>query len=159
MEAPASDRPRIRVAALILREGRVVLARHRAGDRTYHLLPGGGVDWGESLEQALIREVAEETGLQCSVGRPIILSDTIAPDNTRHVVNIVFRCEAISGVITQNPADTRVETVDLVAPEQLASLDMRPPIAEPIRAFIDDPNIPTVYLGMLYRPESEHDLT
>ncbi len=45
--------------------GRVVLMH--AGQRDYYKLPGGGVDAGESLEDALVRELLEETGSRANV--------------------------------------------------------------------------------------------
>lgn len=155
LAAPESERhPRIRVAALIVLKGRVVVVRHRKGERSYHLLPGGGVDFGESLAAALVREVAEETGLTIAVRRPLLLSDTIAPDATRHVVNIVFDATIVSGSITDRSADPRVEAVELVSPESLGALDLRPPIAEAITRALSSRSKPTAkYLGELYTPE------
>ena len=57
MGAPASDAVRVRVSAVILVDGRLVLVRHRRDGRTYHLLPGGGVEAGETLPAAVSREV------------------------------------------------------------------------------------------------------
>ena len=45
--------PRIRVSAILVRERRILLIRHQKGGREYWLLPGGGVNGGESLVRAL----------------------------------------------------------------------------------------------------------
>lgn len=155
MAAPASDAPRIRVAAIIELDGAVVLVRHRRGERTYHLLPGGGVARGETLAEALVREVAEETGLAIEVGRPAILSDTIDPSADRHVVNIAFLCRVTGGAVTHAPADPRVEAVDLVPPAELAGLDLRPPVAAEIAAALSPAEPAAVYLGARFAPETE----
>jgi len=135
---PASSMPRVRVAALLVdRDGQVVVVRHRFGASTYHLLPGGGVDFGETLAAALVREVAEETGLECEVGRPVLLNDTIAPDGLRHVVNITFEAHIVGGRITSSPNDDRVEGTELVRVADLERLDLRPPIAAQVREIVE----------------------
>lgn len=152
MVAQATDKPRVRVAALIVLDGHVVLVRHRAGNRTYHLLPGGGVDWGETLESALIREIAEETGLTATTGRLIFVNDTIDPSGRRHVVNITFEARVTGGQITSTPQDPRVEAVDLFHPDELARLDLRPPMAEALSAWIGGVAPKSPYLGSLFTP-------
>ena len=52
--------PRIRVSAVLRREGRTLLIRQEKPGKEYWMLPGGGVDAGETLLQALKRELAEE---------------------------------------------------------------------------------------------------
>jgi 8-oxo-dGTP diphosphatase len=155
LAARESDRPRVRVAAAILDDsGRVVLVRHRRGDARYHLLPGGGVEKGEALAEALVREVEEETGLQVVVGEPLFLSDTIAPNGGRHVINVVFAASIAGGEITRSPADDRVEAVDLIEPAALAGLDLRPPLAaELAEAAASGFAGPARYLGSLWAPE------
>ncbi|MDA3936780.1 MAG: NUDIX hydrolase, partial [Actinomycetota bacterium] len=118
-----SDKPRVRVAAVIVMNGRLVLVRHRKGELVYHLLPGGGVSYGETLQEALLREVLEETGLVVTIGRPIIINDTISPAGDRHLVNITFAATITGGAITDSPQDDRIEAVDLVDPGVIGDLD------------------------------------
>ena len=82
---PVPEGPRVRVAALITNDARVLVVRHRKDGLDYHLLPGGGVEGSETLAGALAREVREETGFGVAVGRPILLADTIAPDGSRRI--------------------------------------------------------------------------
>lgn len=151
MAAPATGSPRIRVAALMRRDGRVVTVRHRAGDAVYHLLPGGGVDWGETLEDALVREVLEETGLEVALGELLFVNDTIDPRGTRHVVNLTFAANVTGGAITDSSADHRVEAVDLVNPDDLAALDLRPPIASALLKALAGTPVAPRYLGSVFR--------
>ena len=150
MAAPASESPRVRVAALMVKDGSVVLVRHRAGEKIYHLLPGGGVGYRETLEEALLREIREETGLEATIGRPLFISDTIAPHGRRHLINITFSAEITGGSITDSPDDDSVEAVDLFAPEDLLSLDLRPPIADALVRALAGEKSPTEYLGSLF---------
>lgn len=60
-----------RVRAAIVRDGRLLMVRHRESRRhgAYWTLPGGGIERGETPEDALRREVEEETGLDARIDR------------------------------------------------------------------------------------------
>jgi 8-oxo-dGTP diphosphatase len=67
---------RRRVAAVVVRDGRVLMVRERRRGPTgrhdgaeYWVLPGGGVEPGEAPEEALVREVREEVGLEVLAAR------------------------------------------------------------------------------------------
>jgi 8-oxo-dGTP diphosphatase len=72
--APMDERKR--VAAIIVRDGRLLMVRERGRGPTgrhdgleYWTLPGGGVAVGETPEAAVTREVREEVGLTCRAAR------------------------------------------------------------------------------------------
>lgn len=130
---------------------RVVCVRHRAGSDVYHLLPGGGVGYRETVGDALRREVLEETGFEIEVGEPLFINDTIDPHGPRHVVNLTFAAVVTGGRITSSPADKRVECVDLIEPADLLSLDLRPPLGPHILEVLDNPGTSRAsYLGSLF---------
>lgn len=100
-------RPYLAVSAAIFRDDRVLIVR-RAQPPAYGLytLPGGGVELGETLEQAVIREVREETGLEIE---PLVLAgyrQMIARDAEgrieRHFVILPFAARWIAGEISLN---------------------------------------------------------
>ncbi len=154
LAAPESDVVRVRVAALILLDDNVVLVRHRKADSVYHLLPGGGVEYGETLASALVREVFEETGLSIECGRPLVINDTIDPSGTRHLVSITFSATITGGTLTDTPLDARIEAAELVPPERLSLLDLRPPIARSLLQAIEGPaSFQTTYLGRVFTEE------
>lgn len=62
---------RVRAGIVLIQEGRVALIeRHRAG-LDYFVFPGGGVDEGESPEQAAVREAMEELGIEVAIKQRI----------------------------------------------------------------------------------------
>ncbi len=84
---------RIGVNALIFDEGRVLLAHRR--DIDWWNLPGGGMEIGETLEEAVRREVREETGLMVQVER---LVGVYSKPQKQEVV-LTFRCRVTGGTL------------------------------------------------------------
>jgi 8-oxo-dGTP diphosphatase len=88
------DQPRLTVDAIVLNpEGEVLLILRR-NDPPGWALPGGFVDAGETLEQAVARELAEETGLRALRVRQFHTYSDPGRDPRHHTVSTVFRVEA-----------------------------------------------------------------
>jgi ADP-ribose pyrophosphatase YjhB (NUDIX family) len=81
---------RIRVAGVLIKDNQILLVRHEKNAKSYWLLPGGGVDFGETAEEALIREFKEEVGLTIEVGKLVFVHDSIPPDRHRQTLNLYF---------------------------------------------------------------------
>lgn len=88
-------RPRVSAVALIHHEGKILVgARRRGAYKGTYVLPGGGVELGESLERALVREVKEETGLDVAVVDPTVLDVVEMVGKKTHRILLIIAAEA-----------------------------------------------------------------
>ena len=150
--------PTIRVSAFIAHAGRVLLVQqHRAAELrapAYWLLPGGGVEFGEPLADALVRELREELGLIVGVDRPIALVESISPDPAyqKHVLHVVFAASLAADTDPEAvaPVDPTIVASRFFAPEEMAQLTMRPPLAEQLASFLEELPSGLAYLGRLW---------
>lgn len=140
---------RIRVSVFIQREDHVLLVRHEKKGRSYWLLPGGGVEYSESLKEAARRECIEETGLDVEIHEIVLMWETLPPDRSRHGVNICFRATVKSGELT-TATDERLREAAFIPIKDLAALDMHPPLADPIAAIASGAGTP-IFLGARWK--------
>ncbi len=119
------DRPFLAVSAAIIRDGHVLVAmRAKPGSaRGLFTLPGGVVEAGETLLEAVVREVAEETGIAIEPvalagHREFIVRD---PDRRvqRHFVILCFACRWISG---EGRPNEELAELRWVRPAELAGM-------------------------------------
>jgi 8-oxo-dGTP diphosphatase len=149
--------PRIRVSAVLRWSDRILLIRHeKAGRGEYWLLPGGGVNSGESLVDALYRELEEECGItdDIPVEGPVAIVDSISPQRAlqhKHVVHIIFAGDlsgrSLAAVTSQ---DAAVRGHRLFETADLDGVVLHPPIQRFLRRW--EPGDAAVYLGSLWAP-------
>jgi 8-oxo-dGTP diphosphatase len=129
-------RPFLAVSAAIFRDGYVLIVRRaRPPAHGLYTLPGGGVELGETLEEAVVREVREETALEVE---PIALAgfrQAIARDGAgrveRHFVILPFAARWISGVVSLNE---ELAEAHWLVPGGLAALKTTEGLAEIVAA-------------------------
>ncbi|MFD5508992.1 NUDIX hydrolase [Streptomyces sp. NPDC127051] len=80
--------------AIIVQDGRVLMARRRQQEgKLLWAFPGGGIEAGESPEEAAVREVAEEVGLEVAAVQ--VLGDRVHPQSGVHMTYVA--CTVVSG--------------------------------------------------------------
>ncbi len=149
-------RIRVGVNAAIIRGGEI-LAVEFADETGYHLnLPGGGVNVGESLHEALVREVREETCVEVEGGRLLLVWEyepTLYAGRygLTHKLGLVFLCEPQAGSEPRLPdtPDEHQVGVRWVPLAALAEAPLLPDIGERLVGAIqdssrDDPFLPRI---------------
>ena len=146
--------PRVRVSALLRWRGRLLLCRHEKPGKHVWLLPGGGVHSGETLMDALDRELAEEVGVEPPPFEgPIAIVDSIAPARTllsKHVIHIIFAGDLDGSLEDVTSQDEAVRGHRLFALDDLNEIVLHPPIQRFLQRW--QPGDPAVYLGALWTP-------
>jgi ADP-ribose pyrophosphatase YjhB (NUDIX family) len=133
------NRPYLAVSAAVVREGKVLLVRRaRQPALNLYTLPGGVVEPGETLRDAVIREVREETSLTIE---PIALAgerEVIARDAQgrveRHFVILCFAARWRAGEPALNE---ELDDARWLAPDEIAALSTTEGLADVVAAALE----------------------
>lgn len=147
IKAMSSDRKiRIRIALAIVRDGKLLMVQHEKNDRRYWLLPGGGLEFGETITECGVRELQEEARLRVKVGDLIFASETIPPDEHRHVLNLYYEGQIVGDgepVMGEDPVVCDVQWIDIA---DLPHLKVYPAVTHELLEAIEG-RIPKRSLG------------
>jgi ADP-ribose pyrophosphatase YjhB (NUDIX family) len=147
-EAPAANNlvPSVNVAVAD-DAGRLLVIRRSDNDNW--ALPGGAMDYGESIAQAGVRETKEETGIDCEITGLVGIYT-----NPRHVIlytsngevrqecSVVFAARAVAGEPTPS---TESSEVRWVAAEELDGFTMHPSMRQRVAHYLEQRDRP--YIG------------
>lgn len=96
---PFADKVRVRSCAIIIHKERILLIKQQVPTRNEPIWipPGGGVEMGESSQEAVVREVFEETHLKITPKKLLYIHEFIEPPY--HAVELYYFSEINSGVL------------------------------------------------------------
>jgi 8-oxo-dGTP diphosphatase len=81
------------VRAIIIRDGKLLVMHRNKFGNEYETLPGGNIELGETSEQALLRELSEETSVQATIKRLVFIEQAGDPYGTQNI----YLCDYVSG--------------------------------------------------------------
>lgn len=113
-------KPSLTVDGIAVVDGKLVLVRRKQEPfKDRYALPGGFVEYGEKLENAVVREFQEETGLEVRVERLLGIYSDPARDPRGHMVSAVFVLDVTGGALTDSE-ETSAELISLKKIPKLA---------------------------------------
>ena len=127
----AQNIPTTRISVIVVEGEQILLVKHRKGNRQYWVLPGGRLEYGETFEECAVREMKEETGLDVKVDDFVFLSEAIAPDRSRHIVNVYLTAHVVGGILKLGDEPV-LAAVDYLPIKDLPSLTLFPPVGKTV---------------------------
>jgi len=92
--------PKVTVDGVLLERGSVLLIKRKNFPfQGLWALPGGFVDYGETVEVAVVREVFEETGLKFRIKKLVGVYSDPKRDPRGHTIGIAFLCKKTGGIL------------------------------------------------------------
>jgi len=124
----------------IIEDDSILLCEQDVAPSRRWSLPGGTLEFGETIEQCLVREMKEETGLDISVLDLLYVCDRLHEDN--HVVHMTFLIERTGGRLGTGDglefARGKIKSVKMVPLNELPNYGFTPTFYELARANFPD---------------------
>jgi ADP-ribose pyrophosphatase YjhB (NUDIX family) len=124
--------PRVRVTGVLIEDDHVLLTEQNVTEIRRWSLPGGGLEFGETLEQCIVREMKEETGLDVAVEGLLYVCDHF--QDGAHVVHITVSLLRKGGILGTGAGsefvEGKIKSVRFAPLEELVNFGFAPRFCE-----------------------------
>ncbi len=116
------------IKGITIKENKLLVVSCDYGRGRFCKLPGGGHQWGETMQEALIREYAEELGVKANPQRLVMVRDYIAKNHNTtidepyfHMAELIFECSVddFSTLGTGTEEDSDAQEIKWIAINEL----------------------------------------
>mgnify|MGYP005752925039 FL=1 len=125
-----ADKLRVRVCGICIVEGELLLVKHgqTVGNKAFWAPPGGGLTYGETMQECLKRELLEETGLHVKVNRFLFVNEFLEPP--LHALEFFFEVSITAGELATGSDPEVTQEQQLI--EQVQWLSIKDILAIPL---------------------------
>jgi 8-oxo-dGTP diphosphatase len=142
---------KIRPAILIIENEKILTMQYNYGGQDVYNLPGGNLEFGEHLSDALAREMVEEMGIKVSVGELILVGEVHNVEQKKQTFHFIFVGKIIEGKPILNPKETSANTIKWLNISKLSSVNLYPNVSEKLIEYLAG-NLENKYIGKIKQP-------
>ena len=126
----------IRPAILIIKNQQVLTMQYKYGGQEVYNLPGGNLELGEYLSDALARELQEELGIDIVIGEMILVGEIYFEDRKKHTLHILYEGEITAGIPILNPKETSALAIKWLDINDLDAVNIYPNLSKSIKKYL-----------------------
>jgi 8-oxo-dGTP diphosphatase len=139
---------KIRPAILIIENEKILTMQYNYGGQDIYNLPGGNLEFGEHLSDALAREMVEEMGIKVSVGELILVGEVHNLEQKKQTFHFIFAGKIIAGKPVLNPKETSAIAIKWMNINELSTINLYPNISEKLTEYLAG-NLENKYIGKI----------